>query len=190
MTEIAINVMPQEPPITTLTPRIVLITGGSRGIGLAVAEAYAGNIRPTPFLEITETQWDNIVDASLKGTFLFLQAVGWVMVRRGSGGSMITVSSPSAQRASTEVADYSAAKGGVIALTRCVAKELQPHGVRVNCVIPVAEMRMTDALRAARGPMDPRPAPESLVGSFRFFGSPGATTVTGQVLTVDAGRWL
>ena len=151
-------------------------------------------------MELTEEQWDEVIGTHLKGTFLLLQAVARSMVERQVAGSLITVTAPSAVRASTGVLDYASAKGGIIALTRSLAKELAPWGIRVNAVLPVAETRMTQALRAHRGvdradwaqshPGGVMPQPDDIVGPFLFLGSPGARFVTGQVLGVDAGRSL
>ena len=244
---------------------VVLITGGTRGIGLAVAEAYAsqgavvvisgrsdraalddalhrlraqqpdasgelvdvrqrrgvedwvasvverwgridvaianaGVIRPVPFLELSEDQWDEVVGTHLKGTFLVLQAVARRMIEQHVAGSLITVTAPAAVRASTGVVDYASAKGGIIAMTRNLAKELAPWGIRVNSILPVAETRMTDALQRYRGasregwagqhPGGTMPRPEDVTGPFLFLGSPESRLVTGQVLAVDAGRSL
>ncbi|MSQ26720.1 MAG: SDR family oxidoreductase [Dehalococcoidia bacterium] len=243
--------------------RVVLITGASRGIGLAVAEAFARNgdivsitggrdrqalddavgrlrsvqpdasgamvdaknkaevdgwlaatvsrwgridcavanagvINPTPFLDITEEQWDTVVGTHLKGTFLLMQGAGRVMAETKTGGSLITVSAPAALRASNGVADYASAKGGIIALTRNLSKELAPFDIRVNCISPVAETRMTDALQVYRkldaaawarlSPGGRMPQPHEITEPFLFLCSPGARFITGQVIAVDAGR--
>ncbi len=159
-----------------------------------VAIANAGILRPRPFLEIAEEQWDDVVDTHLKGTFLVLQAVARTMVERQIGGSLITVIAPTALRGSTGVADYASAKGGIAALTRNLATELAPWGIRVNSVLPVAETRMTEALqeygqvyggnRADRYRRGTRPQPADIVGPFLFLASPQAQLVTGQVLAV------
>lgn len=96
------------------------------------------------------------------------------------------------------MADYAAAKGGVVAMTKCVARELADQGIRVNAVLPVAETAMTEALREFRG-VDPEtwqrqypggrmPRPEDIAGVFVFLASEAAKYVTGQVVAVDAGR--
>jgi NAD(P)-dependent dehydrogenase (short-subunit alcohol dehydrogenase family) len=243
--------------------RVVMITGGSRGIGLAVAKAYAkqgdrllisgrndktslenalaslneitsevsgalvdvrdrravqswvnqtaeifgridvaisnaGVIHPSPFLEISEEQWDEVVDTHLKGTFLFLQAVARIMIARKIRGSLITVTAPSAVRGSSGVLDYASAKGGIIALTKNMAKELAQYGIRVNCVLPVAATQMTDTLiqyaKVDRETWDKRypllgrmPTAEDVASAFTFLGSEASRCMTGQVLYVDAG---
>ena len=163
-----------------------------------VAISNAGAIRPCPLLEITEGQWDEVIDTNLKGTFIFLQSVARIMVAAKIRGSLITVTAPSALRGSSGVLDYASAKGGVIALTKNMAKELAPYGIRVNSVLPVAETRMTQSLidyrKSNKDAWDKRypllgriPVVEDVVGAFTFLGSEGARCVTGQVLSVDAG---
>ena len=165
-----------------------------------VAIANAGIIRPAPFLELSEQQWDEVTGTHLKGAFLVLQAVARTMIDRHIPGSLITVTAPAAVRASTGVLDYASAKGGIIALTRNLAKELAPWDIRVNAILPVAETRMTDALREFRQvdrdgwaqshPGGKMPQPADIVAPFLFLGSPESRFVTGQVLGVDAGRSL
>ena len=163
-----------------------------------VAIANAGVINPRPFLEIPNEQLDEVVDTHLKGTFHLLQAAGRAMIRKKTPGALITVTAPSATRAVDGVADYASAKGGIISLTRNVARELAPHGIRVNCIMPVADTRMTDALikyrktdREAwnrRYPLLGRmPQPEDITGPFIFLGSEESRCITGHVLGVDAG---
>jgi 3-oxoacyl-[acyl-carrier protein] reductase len=85
----------------------------------------------------------------LTGTFLCTQAVLPSMRAQG-GGKIINVAAPSALRGSFGVADYAAAKGGIIAFTRNAASELKGANIQVNCISPVAETRMTEALLAFR----------------------------------------
>jgi len=81
-----------------------------------VAISNAGVIHPSPFFEISEEQWEEVVSTHLKGTFFFLQSVARIMVERKIRGSLITVTAPSAVRGSQGVLDYASAKGGIIAL--------------------------------------------------------------------------
>jgi NAD(P)-dependent dehydrogenase (short-subunit alcohol dehydrogenase family) len=105
----------------------------------------AGIIHPTRLEEIGETQWQETLAVHLTGTFHGIQSVVPVMRAQG-GGKIINVAAPSALRGSFGVADYAAAKGGIIALTRNAASELKPYNIQVNCISPVAETRMTDVL--------------------------------------------
>lgn len=171
----------------------------SRHGRLDVAVANAGVIHPRRFLDIDDEQLDEILGVHLRGAFVFLQAAARAMVTLPeTGGSLITVTAPAALRGGVGVADYAAAKGGVVALTKCLARELAPHGIRVNAVLPVAETAMTEALRAFRGidveswqrqyPGGRMPSPEDVAGVFVFLASEAARYVTGEVLAVDAGR--
>jgi 3-oxoacyl-[acyl-carrier protein] reductase len=165
---------------------------------LDVAVANAGIISPRPFLEIDEDQLHHVVGVHLTGAFLFLQAAARAMVRSGEGGSLIAVTAPAALRGGVGVADYAAAKGGVVAMTKCLARELADHGIRVNAVLPVAETAMTEALREFRGldaetwqrqyPGGRMPRPADIAGVFVFLASEAARYITGEVVAVDAGR--
>lgn len=156
----------------------------------------AGIIHPVPFLELPDEQWDRVLGVHLKGTFNCTQLVAPIM-RGKEYGRIINVTAPSALRGSEGVADYAAAKGGIIALTKATAKELAPYGITVNCILPVAETRMTEALRAFRGSprrgQDPRfplgryPTMEEVAVAFVFFASADSGAITGQVLAVDGG---
>lgn len=170
----------------------------SRHGHLDVAVANAGVIHPRRFLDIDGEQLDQILGVHLKGAFVFLQAAARAMVDVGLPGSLITVTAPAALRGGVGVADYAAAKGGVVALTKCLARELAPNGIRVNAVLPVAETAMTEALREYRSidadtwqrqyPGGRMPLPDDIAGVFVFLASEAAGYVTGEVLAVDAGR--
>ncbi len=160
----------------------------------------AGIISPSPLLELTETQWDRTMEVHLKGTFNCTQAVATHMKVSG-GGKIINVSAPSVLRASTlGVADYAAAKAGIVAFTQTAAKELAPYSITVNCISPAVYTRMTDRLmevdqvsldeRAARTPLGRFGQPEDVAPSFVFFACKDADYITGQVLAVDGGSTL
>lgn len=151
----------------------------------------AGILRPTPLESITEDQWDEMIAVHLKGTFNCTQAVLPIM-KRQQRGKIINVAAPSALRGSFGVADYAAAKGGIIAFTRNAANELQPYNIQVNCISPVADTRMTEALTAFRrqhlgeslGP-DRFVSPEAVAPVFVFFASSDSDYVTGQILEIS-----
>ncbi len=156
----------------------------------------AGIIHPARLEEIGEAQWQETLAVHLTGTFHCLQAVLPVMKAQG-GGKIINVAAPSALRGSFGVADYAAAKGGIIALTRNAASELKPHNIQVNCISPVAETRMTDALFAFRrqhlgetvGTFGNAKLvePEAVAPAFVFFACADADYISGQILAVDGG---
>lgn len=103
-------------------------------VGLA---NIAGVSSPTEFGDVTVAEWDRVLDVNLRGTFLVTQAVLRGMVDRGLG-RVVNVSSISAQRGGGTYSKvpYSAAKAGIIGLTRALAREVGPHGVTVNSVAP------------------------------------------------------
>jgi len=150
----------------------------------------AGIIRPAPLEAITENQWDEVIAVHLKGCFNCTQAVIPIM-KRQRRGKIINVAAPSALRGSFGVADYAAAKGGIIAFTRNAANELKRHNIQVNCISPVADTRMTEVLTSFRRQhLGELPAhgfvpPEALAFVFVFFASSDSDYVTGQVLEVS-----
>jgi len=159
----------------------------------------AGIIHPNRLEEITELQWEKTLAVHLTGTFYCTQAVLATMKAQGRG-KIINVAAPSALRGSFGVADYAAAKGGIIAFTRNAASELKPYNIQVNCISPVAKTRMTDALNAFRRQNPNAPAtpsiqakrkwaePEAVTPAFVFFACQDSDYITGQVLAVDGGR--
>ncbi|MGE0681942.1 MAG: SDR family NAD(P)-dependent oxidoreductase [Candidatus Binatia bacterium] len=156
----------------------------------------AGIIHPSKLEEISETQWQQTMAVHLTGTFHCTQAVIAPMKKQG-GGKIINVIAPSALRGSFGVADYAAAKGGIIALTRNAASELKSYNIQVNCISPVAETRMTDSLFAFRRQHLGESAatfgqaqvasPEAVAPAFVFFACADSDYITGQVLAVDGG---
>jgi len=156
----------------------------------------AGVIHPSKLEEISAAQWSATLAVHLTGTFLCTQAVLPVMKAQGEG-KIINVAAPSALRGSFGVADYAAAKGGIIAFTRNAASELKAHNIQVNCISPVAETRMTEALFAFRRQhlSEPiatfgqakRAEPEAVAPAFVFFACADSDYITGQVLAVDGG---
>jgi NAD(P)-dependent dehydrogenase (short-subunit alcohol dehydrogenase family) len=143
------------------------------------------------FLEGDEAWWDKIHDVNLKGTFLSGLRAANHMARHG-GGVIINVSSGGATRAHRGNAAYDATKGGVEALTRAMAVDLAPYGVRVNAVIPgsIDARGMDPAQKAERGkaiPMGRMGEPEDMTGAAVFLASDDAAYVTGQMVAVDGG---
>jgi NAD(P)-dependent dehydrogenase (short-subunit alcohol dehydrogenase family) len=95
----------------------------------------AGTILAAPFLDITEEQWDRVLNVNLKGLFLCCQAVAPHMMER-RGGRIVNIASISGKRGSPRLAHYCASKFGVVGLTQVLALELAPYDITVNAVCP------------------------------------------------------
>jgi glucose 1-dehydrogenase len=157
----------------------------------------AGVLRRTPVLDIEEEEWDLILSVDLKGPFLCAQAAARQMVAQGSG-SIVNISSVNEERPGPGLAHYSSAKGGLRMLTRQLALELAPHGVRVNSVAPglvetdlnradIADEAWREA-RIARTPLRMIGKPEDVVGAALFLASDDSRYATGTSVFVDGGQ--
>ena len=150
----------------------------------------AGILRLGRLEKMSEDRWDQTLDVHLKGTFNCTQAVLPFMKRRKKG-KIINIAAPSALRGSYGVADYAAAKGGIVAFTKTVANELKAYNIQVNCISPVADTRMTEELTRFRRKelgIQQRErqfvAPEAIAPAFLFFATSDSDYVTGQLIEV------
>ena len=150
----------------------------------------AGILRLAPLENISEERWDETLSVHLKGTFNCTQAVIPFMKQRRKG-KIINLAAPSALRGSFGVADYAAAKGGIIAFTRNAANELKIYNIQVNCISPTADTRMTTALTDFRREQlgiarrdREFVSPEAIAPAFVFFASSDSDYVSGQLLEV------
>jgi len=150
-----------------------------------------------PALDVTEQDWDAVVDTNLKGYFLCAQAAGRVMIEKGSG-SIINNASIFGVRGFHMLTPYISSKGGVVQLTRGLAVEWARKGVRTNCVAPgytVTEMAKRDiesnpaVLKAnlMKIPMNRGAEPREVADVMVFLASDAASYVTGQIICVDGG---
>jgi NAD(P)-dependent dehydrogenase (short-subunit alcohol dehydrogenase family) len=143
------------------------------------------------FLEADEDWWDRVQAVNLKGAFYCSLRAARIMVRRGSG-AIISMSSGGATKAHRGNVAYDAAKGGIEAMTRAIALDLAPYGVRVNAVVPglIRTYVITDDEAAERGrvvPLGRLGSPEDLAGPTVFLASDDARYITGTTLVVDGG---
>ncbi|MGE5486992.1 MAG: SDR family oxidoreductase [bacterium] len=157
----------------------------------------AGINSGTPFFEITEEEWQRIIDVNLKSVFLACQVFGKEMVERGEGGSIINISSASSGPPLSKVFTYSITKAGVNQITMFLAREFAPHRVRVNAILPgffpaeqnrklLTEERVASIMRHT--PMNRFGEACELVGAAVYLASEKASSfVTGSVLRVDGG---
>ncbi|MBM4264583.1 MAG: SDR family oxidoreductase [Deltaproteobacteria bacterium] len=150
----------------------------------------AGNLRLAPLENISEARWDETLGSHLKGTFNCTQAVIPFM-KQQSKGKIINIAAPSALRGSYGVADYAAAKGGIVAFTKNAASELKSHNIQVNCISPVADTRMTEELTKFRREVlgiarrdRPAVSPDAITAPFVFFACSDSDYVSGQLIEV------
>jgi len=153
-----------------------------------------------PAETMSEEAWDRVIDVSLKGTFLCTQAVIPAMRRQGSG-RIINVSAASAIRGRVNGANYCAAKAGVIALTKCFARELAPH-IQVNCLVPgfteteeiIARFRLDDpkarAELLAQIPLGRFATADEIAEGALILASKYSDMMTGQLLMINGGSFM
>lgn len=156
----------------------------------------SGRERSRQFHESEEAVWRFVLEVSLLTTMRMSRLVAPAMRQRG--GRIVNMSSDAAMVGDAGLADYAAAKMGVVGFTRALARELAPHGVTVNVVAPGAiRTRAHDKLTpavleriVAGTPAGFIAAPEDVAGVVAFLASDDARYVTGQTILIDGGRWM
>jgi NAD(P)-dependent dehydrogenase (short-subunit alcohol dehydrogenase family) len=142
----------------------------------------AGILRERMLFNMTEDEWDPVIETHLKGTFTVFRAAA-PLFREQKSGTMIGFTS-GAFAASVAQANYSAAKGGIVSLVRSAAAGMNKYGVTANCIAPVAKSRMSGQVPFGLEMGEPEDVAPMVV----YLLSDAAREVTGQIYTVNAGR--
>jgi 2-dehydro-3-deoxy-D-gluconate 5-dehydrogenase len=160
--------------------------------------------------DVAEEQWDRVLDVNLKGAFVAAQAAVERMIAQGGGGRIVNIASADALRPTGNLAPYSAAKAGLVMLTKALALEFAPHGILVNAVVPgeivtpgsvkvgadlqqergVAVTEMTSPAFLARIPLGRLGQPDDVARVVLFLVSSLADYITGATVLVDGGYLL
>ena len=160
--------------------------------GIDVLVCAAGRSLQKTFIQTTPEDWEGVISSNLTSVYNSCRAVMPYMLRQGKG-SIVTVSSVWGQAGASCEVTYSAAKAGIIGLTRALAKEMAPSGIRVNCVAPGAiDTKMLSGLDGgaisdiiARTPLGRLGRPDDVAEAIAFLASDRASFITGEVLTVS-----
>jgi 3-oxoacyl-[acyl-carrier protein] reductase len=164
---------------------------------LDILVCNAGITRDGVIWKMSEEQWDSVIDINLKGYFNYNRAAAAVFKKRGSG-KIVNISSINGIRGKFAQVNYSASKGGVIAMSKAIAKELGKYGVNVNVVAP--GMVMTEmAQKIPQEFLDKAIAetilgrlatPEDIANLVAFLVSDYSRHITGEVIKVDGGQYI
>lgn len=162
----------------------------------------AGIYPVTPVLDLPLQEWNAVLDLNLRTPFLLTQALARRWVNAGTQAAVVNIASTSALIARPGTAHYAASKAGLVQLTKIMAIELAPKGIRVNAIAP--GVVMTDRVRAhaagpgadehkakmARVPAGREATPQEVAGAITWLLSPAAAYCVGSVLTLDGGYTL
>ncbi len=156
----------------------------------------AGIFKPSPSENLSEEDWEKTIDVNLKGYFLFVQAVGKYMLKKKKG-CIINIASVAGIMGYAQAVAYCASKGGINLLTKSLAAEWSPLGIRVNSICPgIIETAMTKDILADKKtkqgmimkvPLRRTGKPIDIAGGAVFLASDASSYITGQELVIDGG---
>lgn len=177
---------------TQLAKDVAEFGGGKIDVLINNAAIYA-TVTRSPFEDIDPDEWDLVMGVNLKGPWMVTRAISPYL---SDNARVVNLSSATVFSGSAQWAHYVASKGGVIALTRVLAKELGSRGITVNAVAPgftlteasLGLMDNAESYGVDRGSIKRASQPEDIVGATLFLASPEAEYITGQTLIVDGGR--
>jgi 2-deoxy-D-gluconate 3-dehydrogenase len=168
----------------------------------------AGVFPPAPLLQMSSSQWDTVLDINTKGTFLASQACAPYMQRTAGGGAIVNIASKSAYQPTRGMSHYAASKGAIVMLTKALALELSPLGIRVNAVAPggvdtpgatatgeamrsqAAEFGSKSAEFGARCPMGRSADADEIARVILFLATDWSSYMTGSTVLADGGYLL
>lgn len=177
-----------------------MVAAVERGLGaIDVLINNAGVFPRVPFLEMSEGDWDFVLDVNLKGACFCAQAVAKAMVTGNRPGAIVNLTSGAAFRGSPRGVHYVASKGGMLSMTRAMALELAPYRIRVNAIAPgltdtaqprygSSEAELAEAAKAI--PLGRMAQPEEIARAAVFLASNDAAFITGQTVHVNGGSYL
>ncbi len=176
-----------------------LVGDAERALGpVDVLVNNAGIFPRAPFLDLTEEMWDAVLDTNLKATFVCSQEAARRLVAAGRPGSIVNLSSGAPYRGSMRATAYMASKLGIVGLTRGMARELAPHGIRVNAVAPgitntaMPRQGNTEEALATLGRSNPSgrlAEPVDIADVVVFLATDEARFVVGQLIHVNGGDY-
>jgi NAD(P)-dependent dehydrogenase (short-subunit alcohol dehydrogenase family) len=167
--------------------------------GIDILVNNAGIFPRVDFLEMTEAQWDEVLNVNLKGTFFCTQTVIRQLVEQGRSGAVVNLASSAAFRSSPRGVHYVSSKAGIVGFTRATALELARYRIRVNAIAPgttdTAQPRygMSEEELQAVGrqvPLGRMAVPDDIASMAVFLASEEASHITGQTMHVNGGAYL
>jgi 3-oxoacyl-[acyl-carrier protein] reductase len=176
-----------------------MVNAGAELGGIDILVNNAGIFPRVEFLDMTEAQWDEVLNVNLKGAFLCTQAVVCRLVEQDRSGAVINLASGAAFRGSPRGVHYVSSKAGIVGLTRATALELARYRIRVNAIAPgttdtaqprygMSEEDLQEAGR--RVPLGRMATPADIADMAVFLASEEARHVTGQTMHVNGGQYL